>query len=99
MQPIENLTLVQHLEPAVVAWDFVEVLTLIAAQLGKHPEKITWSQTDKDSNPKYGICNFPSNVTPDGTCGGSNKYTCTNGAFETCCSSVGFCGSAAAHCG
>lgn len=77
----------------------MEVVTLIAAQHGKHPEKRDEDFIDNYSNPKYGICSFPTNVTPHGTCGGTNKYTYTNRALGTCRSPLGFCGSAAAHCG
>jgi peptidoglycan/xylan/chitin deacetylase (PgdA/CDA1 family) len=36
--------------------------------------------------------------SPDGTCGGTNGYTCVNSAFGICCSAAGFCGNTQAHC-
>ncbi|KAF2740592.1 FAD-binding domain-containing protein [Polyplosphaeria fusca] len=38
-------------------------------------------------------------VSPDGTCGGTQKYTCLNSSFGNCCSSSGWCGSTTAYCG
>lgn len=35
-------------------------------------------------------------VSPDGSCGGTNAFTCVTG---TCCSQFGFCGTTADHCG
>ncbi|CRK11988.1 hypothetical protein BN1723_009563, partial [Verticillium longisporum] len=46
----------------------------------------------------FGFCPTPtpgSNVSPDGTCGGSNKFVCASG---TCCSKNGFCGTTKDHC-
>lgn len=41
----------------------------------------------------------PGSTSPDGTCGGTNKYQCKGSTFGDCCSSSGFCGSSTAHCG
>jgi hypothetical protein len=46
----------------------------------------------------YGTCTA-SDLSPDGTCGGTNKYKCKGSSFGDCCSSSGFCGSSTAHCG
>ncbi|KAF2433731.1 hypothetical protein EJ08DRAFT_694216 [Tothia fuscella] len=42
-----------------------------------------------------------SRVTPDGTCGGLNGYTCTGsqGGIQPCCSASGFCGIGPLYCG
>ncbi|KAL9944436.1 hypothetical protein ACHAQF_008412 [Verticillium nonalfalfae] len=48
--------------------------------------------------PAFGICPNPTpggNASPDGTCGGSNKFICASG---TCCSKAGFCGNTKDHC-
>src|SRR5690242_6883994 len=37
-------------------------------------------------------------VSPDGSCGGTNKYTCQGSEFGNCCSQYGWCGSSDAHC-
>lgn len=37
-------------------------------------------------------------TTPDGTCGGSNGYSCPSGSYK-CCSQYGWCGDSAEHCG
>jgi len=37
-------------------------------------------------------------ISIDGSCGGSNGFTCTGSTFGTCCSSSGFCGSTVAYC-
>ncbi|KAF2272019.1 FAD-binding domain-containing protein [Westerdykella ornata] len=42
---------------------------------------------------------FAATVSPDGTCGGANGYTCLNSAFGNCCSQYGWCGSTTGHCG
>jgi Chitin recognition protein len=38
-------------------------------------------------------------ISTDGTCGGTTGYTCVGSPFGNCCSSAGWCGSTAAHCG
>lgn len=40
-----------------------------------------------------------STVSTDGSCGGTNGYTCQGSSFGNCCSQYGWCGSDAAHCG
>jgi hypothetical protein len=45
----------------------------------------------------FGNCTDPS-LSPDGTCGGTNKYQCKGTSFGDCCSSSGFCGSTTGHC-
>ncbi|CCF41523.1 lectin, partial [Colletotrichum higginsianum] len=49
---------------------------------------------------KFGQCTVTSGkkITPDGSCGGSNAYTCTGGTFGNCCSRYGFCGNTDEHC-
>ncbi|KAH6060496.1 hypothetical protein HBI67_137660 [Parastagonospora nodorum] len=37
-------------------------------------------------------------ISPDGSCGGTNKYVCKGSPFGDCCSSSGFCGTSKAHC-
>ncbi|KAF2790995.1 carbohydrate-binding module family 18 protein, partial [Melanomma pulvis-pyrius CBS 109.77] len=37
-------------------------------------------------------------ISPDGTCGGTAKYTCLNSGFGDCCSQYGYCGADADHC-
>ncbi|KAI5819834.1 hypothetical protein BZA77DRAFT_385045 [Pyronema omphalodes] len=37
--------------------------------------------------------------TPDGSCGGTNKFLCNNPSFGDCCSSSGYCGSGIEYCG
>ena len=37
-------------------------------------------------------------VSPDGSCGGTNKYTCQGSQWGSCCSQYGWCGSSDAHC-
>lgn len=37
-------------------------------------------------------------VSVDGSCGGTNGYTCKGSTFGDCCSSYGWCGSSNAHC-
>ncbi|PVI03007.1 carbohydrate-binding module family 18 protein [Periconia macrospinosa] len=46
---------------------------------------------------KFGTCTG-SNISPDGTCGGTNGYTCSDSTFGNCCSSSGFCGTTSGHC-
>jgi len=46
----------------------------------------------------YGTCTA-SDLSPDGSCGKTNKYKCKGSSFGDCCSSSGFCGSSTAHCG
>ncbi|KAG4436246.1 hypothetical protein IFR05_008265 [Cadophora sp. M221] len=36
--------------------------------------------------------------SPDGTCGGTNAYTCAGTNFGLCCSSYNFCGNLTSHC-
>ncbi|KAF2743414.1 carbohydrate-binding module family 18 protein, partial [Sporormia fimetaria CBS 119925] len=38
-------------------------------------------------------------VSTDGTCGGTQGYTCLGSAFGNCCSQWGWCGSSTGHCG
>lgn len=38
-------------------------------------------------------------VSTDGTCGGTNGFTCQASTFGNCCSSAGWCGSTTAYCG
>ncbi|KAH7091911.1 hypothetical protein FB567DRAFT_516115 [Paraphoma chrysanthemicola] len=45
----------------------------------------------------FGACTV-TDLSPDGTCGGANKYQCKDAGFGDCCSSSGFCGSTTAHC-
>jgi hypothetical protein len=40
-----------------------------------------------------------STVTPDGSCGGSNQFTCQGSFSGNCCSQYNFCGSTDAYCG
>ncbi|TQN66412.1 Lectin-B [Colletotrichum shisoi] len=48
----------------------------------------------------FGRCTISSGnkITPDGSCGGTNAYTCTGGTFGNCCSRYGFCGNTDEHC-
>ncbi|KAI6754647.1 hypothetical protein HG530_012399 [Fusarium avenaceum] len=41
----------------------------------------------------------PGSVSPDGSCGGTNKFVCGGSAFGDCCSTQGWCGNSTAHCG
>ncbi|RPA91178.1 hypothetical protein L873DRAFT_1715215 [Choiromyces venosus 120613-1] len=46
-----------------------------------------------------GACLTTGVSSVDGSCGGTNGYTCTGGAFDgQCCSAYGWCGSDTAHC-
>ncbi|KAF1837394.1 hypothetical protein BDW02DRAFT_139849 [Decorospora gaudefroyi] len=47
--------------------------------------------------PLFGSCTNPS-LSPDGTCGGTNKYQCKGSGFGDCCGASGYCGSTTAHC-
>ncbi|KAF4830322.1 Lectin-C [Colletotrichum tropicale] len=51
---------------------------------------------------KFGRCTTTSSsstkISPDGTCGGINAYTCTGGSFGNCCSQWGYCGNSDDHC-
>ncbi|KAF2182165.1 carbohydrate esterase family 4 protein [Zopfia rhizophila CBS 207.26] len=38
-------------------------------------------------------------TSPDGTCGGTNGYTCIGFELGSCCSQYGWCGSTSDHCG
>jgi hypothetical protein len=55
--------------------------------------------------PEYGDCfeledlETDTNVSPDGSCGGEDGYTCAGGAFGGCCSTYGYCGKSELHCG
>ncbi|KAF9696782.1 hypothetical protein EKO04_005746 [Ascochyta lentis] len=40
----------------------------------------------------------PGSISPDGFCGGTNKFICKGSTFGDCCSSSGFCGSTTDHC-
>ncbi|KAF1935911.1 hypothetical protein EJ02DRAFT_301185, partial [Clathrospora elynae] len=40
----------------------------------------------------------PSDISPDGSCGGAKGYKCTNSASGDCCSYQGYCGSTQDHC-
>ncbi|KAI0123660.1 muramidase [Xylariales sp. AK1849] len=48
----------------------------------------------------FGTCDASSGdvVSPDGTCGGTDAYTCAGSQFGTCCSSSGYCGSTSDYC-
>ncbi|KAF2024260.1 hypothetical protein EK21DRAFT_24363, partial [Setomelanomma holmii] len=46
----------------------------------------------------FGTCTS-TDISPDGTCGGTNKYKCKSSSFGNCCSTSGYCGSTSAHCG
>lgn len=49
---------------------------------------------------KFGKCNEGSDkISPDGTCGGSKKWTCKDSLFGDCCSGSNFCGATAEYCG
>ncbi|KAF2133236.1 carbohydrate esterase family 4 protein [Dothidotthia symphoricarpi CBS 119687] len=37
-------------------------------------------------------------VSQDGSCGGTNKYTCKGSSFGNCCSQYGYCGSSTTYC-
>ncbi|QPC78128.1 hypothetical protein HYE68_008880 [Fusarium pseudograminearum] len=41
----------------------------------------------------------PGSVSPDGSCGGDNKFVCGGSTFGGCCSLQGWCGNSTAHCG
>ncbi|KZL86995.1 agglutinin isolectin 1 [Colletotrichum incanum] len=48
---------------------------------------------------KFGRCTTTSSkISPDGSCGGTNAYTCTGSTFGNCCSRWGFCGNSDEHC-
>ncbi|KAI8943581.1 hypothetical protein NX059_001575 [Plenodomus lindquistii] len=38
-------------------------------------------------------------VSTDGTCGGTNQFTCKGSSYGDCCSQYGWCGTSADHCG
>ncbi|PSK53990.1 Chitin deacetylase [Elsinoe australis] len=42
---------------------------------------------------------IPSNVTPDGSCGPENGYSCIGTYSGSCCSEYGFCGASSEYCG
>jgi hypothetical protein len=46
--------------------------------------------------PKFGKC---TQVSPDGTCGGTTDNICTGSTFGICCSEAGWCGSTPEFCG
>ncbi|ESZ99231.1 keratin-associated protein 5-4 [Sclerotinia borealis F-4128] len=53
----------------------------------------------------FGNCNVatapapgPGSPSNDGSCGGTNQFTCNGTTFGACCSANGFCGNTAAHC-
>ncbi|KAI0123329.1 hypothetical protein BJ170DRAFT_713483 [Xylariales sp. AK1849] len=55
--------------------------------------------------PLAGNCNAapapapgPGSASPDGSCGGTNQYTCTGATYGACCSSSGYCGDTTGHC-
>ncbi|ORX99885.1 hypothetical protein BCR34DRAFT_576243 [Clohesyomyces aquaticus] len=78
--------------------------TCTGSLYGKCCSKNGWCGDSTDHcgtgcNPLFGTCNSPTNASPDGTCGGTNKYSCTNSTFGKCCSKAGYCGSTASHCG
>ncbi|KAI9150838.1 Lectin-B [Paramyrothecium foliicola] len=41
----------------------------------------------------------PGSPSPDGTCGGTNQFTCAGSTFGKCCSSTNWCGDESGHCG
>ncbi|KAF2276514.1 uncharacterized protein EI97DRAFT_42919 [Westerdykella ornata] len=45
----------------------------------------------------FGDCTI-TDISPDGTCGGTNEYKCKGSAFGDCCSLSGYCGSTTDHC-
>ncbi|KAJ9156077.1 carbohydrate-binding module family 50 protein [Pleurostoma richardsiae] len=48
----------------------------------------------------FGTCDAGSDkISPDGTCGGSQGYTCSGSQFGSCCSSSDYCGSTSDYCG
>ncbi|KAF5664347.1 keratin-associated 5-4 [Fusarium heterosporum] len=56
--------------------------------------------------PAAGNCNAaapaapgPGSVSPDGSCGGTNKFVCGGSTYGDCCSTLGWCGKTTAHCG
>ncbi|KAF2130461.1 carbohydrate-binding module family 18 protein [Dothidotthia symphoricarpi CBS 119687] len=68
--------------------------------------------TTEGCQPGFGDCTIPSpvsstppaptptsNVSTDGTCGGTQGFVCTGSIYGDCCSPYGWCGDAAAHCG
>ncbi|KAF5232689.1 hypothetical protein FANTH_12860, partial [Fusarium anthophilum] len=40
----------------------------------------------------------PGGVSPDGSCGGTNKFICGGSPFGDCCSEQGLCGNSTVHC-
>ncbi|KAM7195911.1 hypothetical protein V8F20_007276 [Naviculisporaceae sp. PSN 640] len=48
--------------------------------------------------PGFGTCADTGNITTDGQCG-TNGKVCTGSEYGDCCSSSGFCGQTAGHCG
>jgi hypothetical protein len=45
----------------------------------------------------FGSCTNTS-LSPDGTCGGTNKYQCKDSGYGDCCSASNYCGSTTGHC-
>jgi hypothetical protein len=37
-------------------------------------------------------------ISPDGSCGATEGYTCTNSVYGPCCSQYGYCGSTPSYC-
>lgn len=70
---------------------------------------LSQTQLTQHSQSKAGNCNAaapppevplgPGSVSPDGSCGGTNKFVCGGSAFGDCCSDQGWCGNSTAHCG
>jgi hypothetical protein len=56
-----------------------------------------------DCQPAFGTCDDTSDgdaeVSPDGTCGAANGFTCVGSGVGDCCSVAGWCGASTAHCG
>ncbi|KAK8017687.1 carbohydrate-binding module family 18 protein [Apiospora rasikravindrae] len=58
----------------------------------------TTGHCEAGCQPDFGTCAGAANLSPDGTCGGANGYTCAGSTFGDCCSSGGWCGSGADYC-
>lgn len=58
-----------------------------------------YSELSNGCQPAYGFCYTPGSVSPDGTCGGSNKFICLGSNYGNSCGPNNKCGADAGYSG
>ncbi|KAF2494607.1 hypothetical protein BU16DRAFT_43546 [Lophium mytilinum] len=70
----------------------------LKAQQNQSPSQASTSIAGGSPTSTSALPTSTGKISPDGTCGGKNGYTCKDSVYGDCCSARGWCGSTADYC-